>query len=101
MDNKVQFYTPIENVSAYRSIVPGKVTVKRAWILSLGIFSALFYFLASGSNGGEKKTFIAEAGSTAPRRAISLALCETSSAGNNSSISRAAGFDREQPVSYF
>ncbi len=57
MDKKLRSYTPIENVSAYRSIVPGKVTMKKAWILTLGIFSALFYFLASGSNGGEKKTF--------------------------------------------
>jgi hypothetical protein len=31
--------------------------MKNPWILSLGIFSALFYPLAAGSNGGEKKTF--------------------------------------------
>lgn len=58
MDKILRTYTPIENVPAYRSIIPGKVTMKKAWVLSLGIFSVLFHFLAAGSNGGEKKTFI-------------------------------------------
>ena len=58
MDKKLRTYTPIENVPAYRSIVPGKVAMKKAWVLSLGICSGMFFFLAAGSNGGEKKTFI-------------------------------------------
>jgi len=39
-------------------MVPGKVTMKKAWILSLGICSGMFFSLAAGSNGGEKKTLI-------------------------------------------
>ena len=38
-------------------MVPGKVTMKKAWILSLGICSGMFFSLSAGPNGGEKKTF--------------------------------------------
>jgi hypothetical protein len=57
MDNNVRSYKQIENVPAYRSMVPGKVTMKKAWILSLGICSGMFFSLAAGSNGGERRTF--------------------------------------------
>jgi len=58
MGNQVRTYTPKEQVLAYRAIASGKVTMKKAGMVSLGIFSALFFYLAAGSNGGEKKTFI-------------------------------------------
>jgi hypothetical protein len=57
MVNKAQSYIPIENLPAYQSTVPGKVIMKKAWILSLGIFSGLFFPFAAGSTGSEKKTF--------------------------------------------
>ncbi|HCS47400.1 MAG TPA: hypothetical protein DIW61_03770 [Candidatus Aminicenantes bacterium] len=57
MGNEVRSYPPIENIPAYRVIASGKVIMKNAWILSFGIFSGLFFSLAAGSNGGEKKTF--------------------------------------------
>jgi hypothetical protein len=43
---------------AYRAIASGKVTMKKAGVVSFGILFALFVFIAAGSNGGEKKTFI-------------------------------------------
>ena len=57
MGNHVWTYTPIEKVPAYRAIALGKVTMKKAGIVSFGILFALFVFIAAGSKGGEKKAF--------------------------------------------
>jgi len=57
MDKKLRTYTSKEKVPAYRAIVPGKMTMKKAWIRSLGICLGMFFSLAAGSNGGERKAF--------------------------------------------
>jgi len=57
MENQDWIYTLKEKVPAHLAIVLGKVTMKKAWILSLGICSGMFFSLAAGSNGGERRTF--------------------------------------------
>ena len=46
-----------EKVPAHLVIVSGKVTIKKRRMASFGVFSALFFYLAAGLAGGEKKTF--------------------------------------------
>jgi hypothetical protein len=57
MVNQFRIYTLKEKVPAHLVIVSGKVTMKKRGMVSFGVFSALFFYLAAGLAGGEKKTF--------------------------------------------
>jgi len=57
MGNRGRACSREEKRPARQVIVSGKVKMKKAWRLRLGIFSILAFSLAAGLNGGEKKTF--------------------------------------------